>query len=266
MKKCWKRMKFTAVVMIFVMTLSSCGAPGQTDPDENGKELTLQEIEALADTGVFNVNWSMVLGDYMAGTSFLIDSKEHGMKLMITAYHYLEPETVDKFDPIYLPDYIHGGELYYARSGKDTGASLKCELVLPDADAVPVISKDAAAFSIRGDEALKTLPLSERKPKEGEQIYLLAKLTDGDVRNQNCVYECQVVSCGNDQIIYLMDPKYGSTMGASGAPLVDKYGKVIGMHMAGDGKFFYGHVTESFMKQIDNGYFSEKIFSPLETP
>ena len=241
---------FGAFIVAFL--LSSCG----TDKEAK-KELTFSEIEQLAATGIFNVNWDTAEGEYTAGTSYVIDSEKHGQKLLVTAFHYLWPDDAKAFTGTELPAYVKGGQLLYAQSGRDSGVRLKCNLVIPDADAVPNIAKDVAAFTISGGENLTILKLSDRKPEPGEKIYLLARLWDGEVINENCVYEAQVVSCGPDEIIYTIDKKYGSTMGASGGPLVDKYGEVVGMHMAGDGRFYYGHVTESFLKQIENGYLSD---------
>ena len=238
------------LTFFFGIFLTSCGSA------EQKKELSFTEIEQLAATGVFIVNWNTTEGEYSAGTSYIMDSEKHG-KLLVTAFHYLWPDDAKTFTGAQLPSYVQGGEIYYAQSRRDTGARLKCDLVIPDADAVPNIAKDVAAFTMKGGENLATLKLSDRKPESGEKIYLLARLWDGEVINENCVYEAQVVRCGADQIVYTIDKKYGSTMGASGGPLVDKYGEVVGMHMAGDGKYYYGHVTESFLKQIDNGYLSD---------
>ncbi len=241
---------FFMIAVVSGIFLTSCGSA------EQKKELSFTEIEQLAANGVFIVNWNTTEGEYSAGTSYVMDSEKHG-RLLVTAFHYLWPDDAKTFTGAQLPSYVHGGEIYYAQSGKDSGAKLKCDLIIPDADAVPNIAKDVAAFTMKGGENLATLKLSDRKPEPGEKIYLLARLWDGEVINEHCVYEAQVISCGTDQIIYTIDKKYGTTMGASGGPLVDKYGEVVGMHMAGDGKYYYGHVTESFLKQIDNGYLSD---------
>ncbi|MCR4837750.1 MAG: trypsin-like peptidase domain-containing protein [Eubacterium sp.] len=245
-----RRKRILWLLLVCLIMLSACGK-------EDKKEATYAEIEKMAAEGVFNVKWSTTEGEYTAGTSYVINDEKTGGKLLVTAFHYLWPDNADTFTGPELPSYVKGGEILYAQSGKDSGARLKCNLIIPDADAVPNIAKDVAAFTMTSGEGLVVLKLSDRRPEPGEKIYLLARLWDGEVINENCVYECQVVSCGADQIIYTLDKKYGSTMGASGGPLVDKYGEVIGMHMAGDGTYYYGHVTESFRKQIDGGYLSD---------
>ena len=257
MKRKVKRKIIALLLMICLVMLPGCGSGSEA---ENKREVTFEEIEKLAATGVFNVTWSTTEGKYSAGTSYLIDSEKTGGKLLVTAFHYLWPDNAQTFTGPELPGYVKGGKLFYAQSGKDAGASLKCNLIIPDADAVPNIAKDVAAFTLKNADGLATLKLSNRMPEPGEKIYLLARLWDGEVLNDNCVYECQVVRCSEHQIVYTLDKKYGSTMGASGGPLVDKYGEVIGMHMAGDDSYYYGHTAASFAKQIDGGYLSDVTY------
>ena len=248
-----KRITSVFLILSMVFMLTACGSGGK-------QEVSFSDIEKMAENAVFNVDWTTMEGSYKAGTSYIIDSEKFGEKLLVTAFHYLWPDNVDKFTGEQLPGFVKGGQLYYAKSELATGARLKQNLVIPDADAVPNIAKDVAAFTLTGADTLMTLTLSDRRPEAGETIYLLARLWDGDVLNENCVYECTVESCDDDQIVYSLDSKYGSTMGASGGPLVDKYGEVVGMHMAGNVLFYYGHTTESFREQIENGHLSDVVY------
>ena len=249
------RIKTIIVLMVLcALMLTACGSSSEKT------EVSFSDIENMAENGVFNVNWTTMEGNYTAGTSYIIDSEKLGEKLLVTAFHYLWPDNVETFTGEQLPGFVKGGQLYYAKSEELSAARLKQNLVIPDADAVPNIAKDVAAFTLNGADGLMTLKLSDRRPEAGETVYLLARLWDGDELNENCVYECKVESCDADQIVYTIDPKYGSTMGASGGPLVDKYGEVVGMHMAGNALFYYGHTTESFEKQIDNGYLSDVTY------
>lgn len=248
-----KRIASIFLTLTIVFMLTACGSNGKS-------EVSFSDIENMAENAVFNVDWTTMEGNYKAGTSYIIDSDKFGEKLLVTAFHYLWPDNVEAFTGEQLPDFVKGGQLYYAKSEKISRARLKQNLVTPDADAVPNIAKDVAAFTLTGADGLMTLTLSDRKPKAGESIYLLARLWDGDVLNENCVYECKVESCDDDQIVYTLDSKYGSTMGASGGPLVDKYGEVVGMHMAGNVLFYYGHTAESFRKQIENGHLSDVTY------
>ncbi len=249
-----KKSRTIALLMVCALLFTSCGGAGKP-------EVSFSEIENMAENAVFNVNWTTTEGNYSAGTSYIIDSEKLGERLLVTAFHYLWPDNAKTFTGEQLPGFVKGGQLYYAKSEKITPARLKQNLIIPDADAVPNIAKDVAAFTLNGADGLMTLKLSDRRPEAGEPIYLLARLWDGKEQNENCVYECKVESCDADQIVYTLDPKYGSTMGASGGPLVDKYGEVVGMHMAGNAMYYYGHTTESFIKQIENGHLSDVMYS-----
>ena len=48
--------------------------------------------------------------------------------------------------------------------------NMKPDLVIPDADAVPNIAKDVAAFTLNGADGLMTLKLSDRRPEAGELV------------------------------------------------------------------------------------------------
>ncbi len=233
--------------------LCSCGKK-EEKVDEG---VPFENIEAMAANSVFNVNWHSQDGDFMAGTSFVYDSEKHGEKLLVTAFHYFWPDNAVSFTGTDLESYVTGGELYDIKDRQDIGARIKKNLVILDADAVPNIEKDCAAFTLSGADNIPALELSDRIPEKGETLYMLARLWDGEVQNENCVYECIVVRADKDVIKYTVSKMYGSTMGASGAPLVDKYGKVVGMHMAGDDIYFYGHSTASFEKQLEYGFVSE---------
>ena len=253
------RYLFLLLSMVFAACfMTACGKEDEKLTDK--KELSFSEIEKLAEDCVFNVNWHTADGDFSAGTSFIIDSPKHGQKLLVTAFHYFVPDNVSSFNGSLLQDYVKGGDLYYAKSGKDSAVKIKNNIVIIDAAPVPDIAHDAAAFTLKNGEKLSCLKLSDRRPEKGEKIYLLARLWDGEVINENCVYECEVVRAGEDEIKYTLDKKYGTTMGASGAPLVDKYGEVVGMHMAGNSAYYFGHSTESFVPQIEYGFVSDVTY------
>ena len=88
--------------------------------------LTFEEIEQLAAECSFHVHWYTKDYDFSAGTAFILDSKTHGQKILVTAFHFLVPDDDDgSFKGTDLPAEILGGEVSYAKSGIDTGARLK---------------------------------------------------------------------------------------------------------------------------------------------
>ena len=232
----------------------------QPNAAEAKHELSEEEIAQLAAECSLNVHWYAQDGDFTAGTAFLMDSDLFGEKILVTAFHYLWPDDADSFTGEELPGYLLGGDIYYAQSGADTGADLKACLVIKDADAVPNIDKDVAAFTVSGGENLRTLKISDRDSIEkGEPLYILAYLWDTDDMHENCVYECEAVYMKNGELAFRIDPKYG-LMGASGGPIVDRYGEVVAIVMASDARYSYGHSADSFMKQINGASISDIVY------
>jgi len=235
----------------------------QEDASEEREKLSMEEIEMLAKERVFNVHWYTEEGDYSSGTASVIDSEKHGQKLLVTAFHFLWPDDADTFTGEELPEFVHGGIISYAREGAFSGASLKNCLVIKDANAVPVVDKDVAAFTIQGGEDLKTLPLAKTMPEVGDTIYLLASLWDGDVINDNCVYPGKVEDVNGGVLYYTLEgtPK---TTGASGGPVINEYGEVVAMHMASNPFCFIGHMPNSFGKMIEEATISDITYPAME--
>ncbi len=234
----------------------------QEDVTENREKLSMEEIEALAAERVFNVHWYTEEGDYSSGTASVIDSEKHGQKLLVTAFHFLWPDDADTFTGEELPEFVHGGEIYYAYEGTFTNASLKNCLVIKDANAVPVVDKDVAAFTIQNGDDLKTLPLAKTMPKVGDKIYLLASLWDGDVINENCVYPGKVEDVDGGVLYYTLEGK-PKTTGASGGPVINEYGEVVAMHMASNMFCFIGHMPNSFGKMIEEATISDITYPAM---
>lgn len=238
--------------------ITTAPAATLTPAPQSKKVLSFEEIEKLASECAYHVHWYTKDGDFSAGTAFILDSETHKQKLLVTAFHFLVPDDEDEtFKGKDLPDYVLGGEVSYAKTGADTGVRLKNCLVIEDAAPVPDIEKDVAAFTLsNGGDGLKTLPITEDYVATGEKLYLLANLWDTDDVHENCVYECTAYLDNDGVITYKIDPRYGTT-GASGGPVINRYGEVVGIHMAKGGDIYYAHSSRSFIKQIDAASISD---------
>ena len=231
-------------------------------PEAEETKLSFEEIEKLAEECSYHVHWYTTEGDYSAGTAFIMDSDRFGEKILVTAFHFLVPdEGEEDFKGKDLPDYVKGGVIKYAKSGANTPATLKNCIVVEDAAPVPAVNKDVAAFTLYNSDSLKTLPLSTHTVKTGDKIYLLANLWDTDDIHENCVYEGKVFSEDGGELIFTMDPKYG-TSGASGGPIINEYGEVVAIHMAStqDNSYLFGHSSYSFAEQLNNGTISSVTY------
>lgn len=234
------------------------------DTSEDTK-LSFSEIEELAATCVYGVDWVTTDGSFAAGTSFIMDSETHG-NVIVSAFHYLWPEDASSFTGEELATYVTGGSIYNSCSFEETGATLKNCIIIEDADISPNTSKDVSAFTIENGEDLNSLPLSTHTSKTGDTVYLLANLWDTDDIHENCVYEGSVISDTDGILTYDLDSKYG-TNGASGAPIVNEYGEVVGIHMGSVGSMRLANSVTSFPDLVNEGTVSDITYSPdiLET-
>lgn len=235
----------------------------QADTEANENKLSLSDIEKLAKENVYHVHWyTSTEGDFPAGTSFIMDSDKFGGKILVTAFHYLIPDGEEStFKGKDLPNFVQGGTVLHMKSGETTGASLKNCIVIEDAQAVPAIDKDVAAFTLYNADKLNTLPLSTHSIQMGDKLYLLASLWKGENINENCVYEGTAVLDMHGQLTFKFDKNY-ETMGASGGPIINEYGEVVAIHMAStqDNSYMYGHSSESFRNQINAGTVSSVTY------
>lgn len=220
------------------------------------KKLSFSEIEELAAKCSYTVHWHSKDGDFDAGTAFVMDSEVHGRKLLVTAVHYLWPENDAGFTGEDIPGYVTGGEIRYVKTFEPTGASLKNALVIKDARPVPDLDKDVAAFTVYGGKKLHSLKLSTHKVEADDKLFLLANLWDTDDIHENCVYEGKAVSDIGGELLLMLDKQWGCT-GASGGPIVNEYGEVVGMLMAGNEIFTFAHSSDSFLKQIEASEISD---------
>ena len=65
------------------------------------------------------------------------------------------------------------------------------------------------------------------------------------------LYPCVVISDDGEELEYVLSDEFG-TQGASGAPLLNDKGEVVGIHIGSDGSHRYGHSAQSMKAQLKN--------------
>ncbi len=219
--------------------------------------LPLPDFKALDGGTVFNVDWVTAEGEYMAGTAFLTQSDLSGQPLLLTACHYFESDEVE-VDLKNLSSYVQGGYLYdiLDEELETVYGMVSGVLPVPDAESISENGKsgrDLAAFYVEGTEGTKSLPLAKEPCKRGDVVYLAAYVDpeNSEYYYDDCLYPCVVISDDGEELEYVLSDEF-STQGASGAPLLNGRGEVVGIHIGSDGSRRYGHSAQSIEAQLKN--------------
>ena len=213
--------------------------------------LPLPDFEALPANAVFDVQWETTDGSYAAGTSFLMKTDLTENPLLITAIHFFGDE--DYISGEALPEYVQGGEIYDIMKDIDAPADGTISGVFPVPDAtafgaVETASKDVAAFTVEDTSAMNAFPMASEPCKPGDMIYLAARL-DSEYIYEDNLYPCVVVSDDGTDLYYILTDTF-TTSGASGCPLLNSKGEVVGIHIASNGSTRYGHSISSIYEQL----------------
>lgn len=232
--------------------LTDAGGDRIPDPDY----LPLPDFQALSENSVFNVSWNTAEGSYMAGTSFLMETDLTEEPLLISAIHYFGEEAY--ISGTELPDYVTGGELYdILKDGSATDGSVSSAIAIPDAaafGAVETCGQDVAAFTVENLSSMNALPIADQPCQPGDVIYLAAYLSqEGTSFYDDFLYPCVVIEDDGTELYYVLSDTF-LTSGASGAPLLNSQGEVVGIHIASGGSTRYGHSIQSIYEQLKNAF------------
>lgn len=219
--------------------------------------LPLPSFGTLEPRSVFNVNWRTTEGEYMAGTAFVAQIEESDQPLLLTACHYFSSDEVE-VDEKNLSSYVQGGDLYdiFDSNVETIYGTVSGVLPLPDAASISETGKagkDLAAFYVEKGDNVKSFSLAEEPCQSGDVIYLAAYINPDDTLYyyDDCLYPCVVISDDGEELEYVLSDEFG-TQGASGAPLLNDKGEVVGIHIGSDGSHRYGHSAQSMKAQLKN--------------
>lgn len=218
--------------------------------------LDLPQFGAVPENSVFNVDWVTVEDEYSAGTAVLVQTDLSADPLLLTAYHIFEADAFE-LTPATLKDYLTGGYLMDVMSMEEDPpyiAAIEEVITIPDAEAVwdtQKPDKDLAAFRLDIPQGLTAYPLASEPCKPGDTIYLVASLWKTDSYYDDNTYPCLVAADNGTQLTYILSDEFGTT-GASGGPLLNTKGELVGIHIASNGSIRVGHSAQSMYDQLKN--------------
>lgn len=183
---------------------------------------------------------------FLGSYGFVVAGENGGRPLLLTALHLLDElikrrgidaePTSTTYTGRELPAVIDGVQLYDPFAERWFLAELGSAgrmLVLPDArtgEDEPFSDRDVAAFELKTPERLKLGRLAPAPPTVGEPIWLAAKPKTGPARR---LLQALVVEQGERTLVFrFQDPELEAPY-ASGAPLLDRRGEVVGINSGG---------------------------------
>lgn len=223
------------------LSMAACGDGGD-DAGASAGGTTLQPtFTEIAENSVFDVNYYAGDDSFMAGTASCVNVDFWDEPVMITAFHIFDLEKGSE-----LEDYLDGGDVFDTFSDPDADplAYILYNATPDDAEPVPKVNKDVAAFLLNDTSSVHAFDLAKADAKKGDTVYLLANLTNSETVNPDGIYPAVVTSVDEGSFQYKLDAKYG-TGGASGAPIVNGNGEVVGIHIGSNGSTRTAHSANS---------------------
>ena len=168
---------------------------------------------------------------FTSGTGFLVEGKSTSSSFLVTVHHI--------FGPVGGLEEQFSGDLIPAVFLRAVGFSFDQKpLLLTTDEGVPVhdarkadtkgSERDIALFRVRGWSANKSLELVSKPPAVAEKVWLVLRDT---ARNNLRFAEATVAYESSTEIRYLLTNADLNYSGASGAPVVNAAGEVVGMHI-----------------------------------
>lgn len=172
---------------------------------------------------------------HTAGTAWAASLEGKNATIIVTAHHIFGPSGGFSTD-IPAEKMAEGKlvvELVDVFSTQNFGKVTK-NLYIPDAKSQPPTSKDVAAFlaaEVEKKISIGKLYISDQLPALGEEVWLAASVVGGDPAWVK-LHKATVVRSAEDVIMIHYDNPNLVLRATSGAPVLNKEGKVIGLNIA----------------------------------
>ncbi|WP_371375277.1 hypothetical protein [Sporomusa aerivorans] len=207
----------TLVLIVFVCNISFSFATGEEPP--------------LPDNSIFRQTIQLTNQEFSGGTAWAMGLEGKDTTIIVTALHIFGPACglSSQIPSENLQSSIKSVNLIDVFTGKPYGKVTQV-LNIPDAKPNPLVSKDIAAYI--ADKRLKVTKLyvSDQLPVTGETVWLAASVIAGAPQWVK-LHKATVLSAADSVIAIQYDNPNLNLIGTSGAPILNKDGKVVGVNI-----------------------------------
>lgn len=259
------RNSYVALIIAMSLILAGCNSSSNVAQKNDGGSVENEDSKSsedvhfrqqLEDNEILYVKYQTTEEEFEAGTAFSIQTDYSKEPILVTAHHLFGPlgGLEIQLNGNEVSKFVTGGEIFDMFSEKTSGTTIKENITISDAEPLPDINKDVAAFKLNNTGNLKPFKVSDKPCKKGDKLYLLASLWNNDTVNENNIYSGKCKSDADGILYYELDKNF-STNGASGAPIVNEKGEVVGIHIGSDGNGLYvGNSATSFNDMIKKSF------------
>lgn len=233
---------------------------GKVETNTNPAIEELQKF--LGKNQVVVVDYETEVGVFSAGTAFVVQPEYSEERLLLTAHHVFGPPggLAWQLTGEEVGDFVEGGTLYDAFTLEVCEGTIDQVLVIPQAEPLPNMAYDLAAFVLKDDEGSVPLSFGLDTLDNGEMVYLLAPTKETKSKKIQ-VHEAYVMNQTDTELYYAFKTPEDFT-GTSGAPVVNKQGEVVAIHLGGGEQFGMtigaGQKTNQINKTLKKAYTSYK--------
>lgn len=257
-----------AATILFVCLLSAsslvacnqeriASQPTQSSKNESSNQVNLSE-SVIPPNSLFSPTFETKEAVYSAGTAFALKLPQEKRPLLITATHLFGEAggLLREVPSSELPTFVLSVGLQDLFDPNASTFPLEAKvLALPGATSED-LSKDLAAFLISENTKIPTYELEIKPPMVDEPIWLAASVAGGAPAEQK-LHKAIVKESDSETLCFQFENPDLDLTATSGAPILNKDGKVVGINIAGeeiDGKILgYGNSAASIEELLKKG-------------